>query len=67
LIASIAGIAAGGLAAVRWGFVTTLLIGAVIGPASNLGFAAMAYIGPSNEVFTAASVLKAILMPTQAP
>jgi PAT family beta-lactamase induction signal transducer AmpG len=57
LIASVVGVAAGGLAAVRWGFIPTLLIGAIIGPASNLGFSFLAMVGPSNEVFTAAMVI----------
>lgn len=57
LIASVVGVAAGGLAAVRFGFITTLMVGAVIGPASNLGFSVLAMVGPSNEVFTAAMVI----------
>ncbi|KYG67006.1 MFS transporter [Bdellovibrio bacteriovorus] len=57
LIASVVGVAAGGLAAVRWGFVATLMIGAVIGPASNLGFSLLAMVGPSNEIFTTAMVI----------
>ncbi|MEK2643987.1 MFS transporter [Bdellovibrio sp. BCCA] len=57
LIASVIGVAAGGLSAVRFGFITTLLVGAVIGPASNLGFSLLAMVGPSNEVFTAAMVI----------
>lgn len=57
LIASVIGVAAGGLAAVRFGFITTLLVGAVIGPASNLGFSFLAMTGPSNEVFTAAMII----------
>src|SRR5690606_102742 len=36
LVATIAGVAAAGLAAVRFGFVPTLLAGAVLGPGSNL-------------------------------
>ena len=48
LIASIMGIAAGGLFAVRFGFVATLLVGAILGPASNLGFAYLAYLGPDH-------------------
>lgn len=57
LIASVVGVAAGGLAAVRFGFVSTLLVGAVIGPASNLGFALLALMGSRNDVFTAAMVI----------
>ncbi|KYG69243.1 MFS transporter [Bdellovibrio bacteriovorus] len=57
LIASVVGVAAGGLAAVRFGFVSTLLVGAVIGPASNLGFALLALMGARNDVFTAAMII----------
>lgn len=57
LIASIAGVALGGLSAVRFGAVNTLLVGAVVGPASNLVFSAMAILGPSNEVFAAAMAI----------
>lgn len=57
LIASVVGVAAGGLAAVRFGFITTLLVGAVIGPASNLGFSLLALVGPDNGIFTAAMVV----------
>lgn len=57
LIASVVGVAAGGIFAVRFGFVSTLLVGAIIGPASNLGFSLLAIMGPSNEVFTAAMAI----------
>lgn len=57
LIASVVGVAAGGLAAVRWGFVATLMIGAIIGPASNLGFSLLAMTGPSSEIFTTAMII----------
>ncbi|WII72180.1 MFS transporter [Bdellovibrio sp. 22V] len=57
LIASVVGVAAGGLAAVRFGFITTLMVGAIIGPASNLGFSFLAMVGPSNEVFTMAMII----------
>lgn len=57
LIASVVGVAAGGLAAVRFGFISTLLVGAIIGPASNLGFSYLAMVGPSNEVFTTAMII----------
>ena len=52
LVASIAGIAAGGLCAVRFGFVPTLLIGAVVGPGSNVAFAVMASHGADVELFS---------------
>ncbi len=57
LIASVVGVTAAGLTAVRFGFISTLLIGAVIGPASNLGFSVLALVGPSTEVFTTAMIV----------
>lgn len=51
LIASLLGIAAGGLFAVRFGFGKTLLLGALIGPMSNLGYTVMALVGLSTPVF----------------
>jgi PAT family beta-lactamase induction signal transducer AmpG len=57
LVATIAGIAAAGVSAVRFGFVTTLLAGAVLGPASNLAFAWLALHGSDPGVFTAAMVI----------
>jgi MFS transporter, PAT family, beta-lactamase induction signal transducer AmpG len=57
LIASIAGIAAGGLFAMRFGFVATLLVGAILGPASNLGFAYLAHTGPDHTVFGVVMVI----------
>lgn len=57
IISSVIGVAAAGLTAVRFGFITTLLLGAIVGPASNLGFAALAFIGPSTEMFTSAMII----------
>jgi len=54
LFASVAGVILGGLSAVRFGFVPTLLIGAVLSPGSNIMFAVMALSGPGLEVFSAA-------------
>lgn len=54
LAASVAGVILGGLSAVRFGFVPTLLIGAVLSPGSNVMFALMALTGPRLEVFSAA-------------
>ncbi len=51
LIAAFTGIAAGGLFAVRFGFGKTLLMGALIGPMSNLGYTLMAVVGLSTPVF----------------
>ncbi len=56
LIATVAGVAAAGLCAVRFGFVATLLAGAVLGPGSNLAFAYLALHGNDAGVFTAAMV-----------
>lgn len=55
--ATLAGIAAAGLCAVRFGFVPTLLAGAVLGPASNLAFAALAWRGPDAVWFAGAMVI----------
>lgn len=51
LVAAFVGIAAGGLSAVRFGFGPTLLLGALIGPLSNLGYTAMAVAGLSTPMF----------------
>lgn len=56
LVATVLGVAAAGLCAVRFGFVTTLLAGAVLGPGSNLAFAYLALHGGDTGVFTAAMV-----------
>lgn len=53
LVAAFVGIAAGGLSAVRFGFGPTLLLGALIGPMSNLGYTLMAVVGLSTPVFGA--------------
>jgi len=57
LVATIAGVAAAGLCAVRFGFIPTLLAGAVLGPGSNLAFAYLALHGADAGVFTAAMVI----------
>ena len=57
LVATIAGIAAAGLSAVRFGFIPTLLAGAVLGPGSNLAFAYLALHGADAGVFTAAMAI----------
>lgn len=51
LWATVAGVAAGGFCAVRLGFVPTLVLGAFLAPASNLGLTAMALAGPDLGVF----------------
>lgn len=57
LVATVLGVAAAGLCAVRFGFVPTLLAGAVLGPGSNLAFAYLALHGSDAGVFTAAMVI----------
>lgn len=56
--ATLAGVAAGGFCAVRLGFVPTLVLGAFLAPASNLGLTAMAVAGPDLGVFGAALALE---------
>lgn len=51
IVAALVGIAAGGLSAVRFGFGPTLLLGALIGPMSNLGYTLMALAGLSTPMF----------------
>lgn len=57
LFASIFGIAAGGLCAVRFGLIKTLLFGAFIGPASNLAFSVLAIVGPRTDMFAIAMAI----------
>lgn len=57
LVATILGIAAAGLGAVRYGFVPTLLAGAVLGPGSNLAFAYLALHGADEGVFAASMII----------
>ena len=54
LISALLGIAAAGISAVRFGFVPTLLAGAVLGPGSNAAFTWVAYAGGDHAVFIAA-------------
>ncbi|GAB3737876.1 MFS transporter [Luteimonas pelagia] len=54
LVATIVGVAAAGLCAVRFGFLATLLLGAVLGPGSNLAFAWLAWAGADPTVFATA-------------
>lgn len=51
-VATTVGIVVAGLCALRLGFVTTLMIGAVVGPASNLAFAYLAHHGADPQVFS---------------
>ncbi len=57
LAASLLGIAAAGLSAVRFGFVPTLLAGAVLGPGSNAAFTWVAYTGGEHTVFFSAMAI----------
>lgn len=57
LVATIVGVAAAGLCAVRFGFLPTLLLGAILGPGSNVAFAWLAWAGADTGVFTAAMVI----------
>lgn len=57
LIASLIGIAAGGLSAVRFGLIPTLLAGAIVGPGSNAAFAWLAYQDPTMTNFAIAMVI----------
>jgi MFS transporter, PAT family, beta-lactamase induction signal transducer AmpG len=55
--ATIIGGVACGLFAVRFGFTTTLIVGAILGPLSNLAFSVMALAGPDLTVFTGAMIV----------
>ena len=57
LAASLLGIAAAGVSAVRFGFVPTLLAGAILGPGSNAAFTWVAYAGGDHTVFVAAMAI----------
>ena len=52
IVAIVFGVAAAGVMSLRFGFIATLLTGAVLGPASNLAFVALAAYGPGIEVFS---------------
>ena len=54
LVATLLGTAAAGIAALRFGLFPTLVAGAVLGPLSNLAFAALALAGPDTGVFALA-------------
>ncbi len=57
LVASLIGIAAGGLSAVRFGLIPTLLAGAIVGPGSNAAFAWLAHQDPTMTNFAIAMVI----------
>lgn len=51
-VATTIGIVAAGLSVLRLGFVTTLMIGAVVGPASNVAFAYLAWYSADTDAFS---------------
>lgn len=53
LIATLSGTAIAGLCAIRFGLVATLLVGALLGPLSNLGFSVLALSSGDTSVFAA--------------
>ncbi len=57
LATSLLGIAAAGISAVRFGFVPTLLAGAILGPGSNAAFTWVAYAGGDHGVFAVAMAI----------
>jgi PAT family beta-lactamase induction signal transducer AmpG len=57
LVATILGVAAAGVASVRFGAIPTLLVGAVLGPGSNLAFSYLALHGADAGVFSAAMAI----------
>ncbi len=54
LVATLLGTAAAGVLAIRIGFLHTLMLGAVLGPGSNLAYAWLALSGADLTVFTVA-------------
>ncbi len=57
LVATIIGTATAGVFAVRYGMVATLIAGAIVGPASNLGFAYLAFSGADTTALAIAMVI----------
>ena len=57
LVSSVLGIAAAGISAVRFGFVPTLLAGAILGPGSNAAFTWVAWTGGDPTVFVSAMAI----------
>lgn len=57
LVSTTLGIAAAGISAVRFGFVPTLLAGAVLGPGSNAAFSWVAWSGADPNVFVTAMAI----------
>ena len=63
LAAALGGIAAAGISAVRFGFIPTLLAGAILGPGSNAAFAWVAYTSGDPTVFIAAMAIDGSVTP----
>lgn len=57
LVATLVGVAVAGLLAIRFGFLSTLVLGAILGPASNLAFSWLAWSGGDPGVFSAAMAI----------
>lgn len=57
LVATLLGIAAAGLGAVRFGFVPTLLAGAILGPGSNVAFTWVAWTHGDPTVYVTAMAI----------
>jgi len=57
LLSSMAGIAVAGICAVRFGFISTLLAGAILGPGSNAAFTWVALSGGDHGVYVTAMAI----------
>ncbi|MGH8028846.1 MAG: AmpG family muropeptide MFS transporter, partial [Arenimonas sp.] len=57
LLATVGGVAAAGLMAMRAGFTRTLLLGAILGPGSNVAFSYLAWHGGDPGVFSVVMVI----------
>jgi PAT family beta-lactamase induction signal transducer AmpG len=57
LVATFVGIALAGVVSVRWGVMVALVVGAILGPCSNLAFAWLAYVGPGKLEFAIAMAI----------
>jgi len=58
LTGTLLGISVAAISALRLGFIPTLLIGAVVGPGSNLMYASLAGFGLSTELFAATIMIE---------
>ncbi|VAV93277.1 AmpG permease [hydrothermal vent metagenome] len=57
LVATIIGVAFAGISAIRLGFLRTLVIGAILGPGSNIAFSVLAWSGGDLWVFNLAMII----------